>query len=68
MLSHPNVTHMIVLLGINDIGQTETDDLPPITANKIIDGLAQLIARAKAHGVKVYGATLMPFEGATFPG
>lgn len=68
VLSLPNVSHLIVMLGINDIGQPGTAGLPPVQADRIIDGLAQLAARARSHGVKVYGATLTPFEGTTFPG
>jgi hypothetical protein len=29
---------------------------------------AELIARAREQGLKIYGATLTPFEGTTFPG
>lgn len=68
VLSLPNVTHMIVLLGINDIGQPGGAGKPPTPAERIIDSLAQLAARAKSHGVKVFGATLTPFEGTIFPG
>ena len=33
------------------------------TADDIIGGYKQLIARAHAHGIKIIGATIMPFEG-----
>lgn len=68
VLSLPNVTHLIILLGINDIGQPGGSGLPPVSAETIIDGLAQLAARAKSHGIKVFGATLTPFEDTIFPG
>ncbi|MFC3694565.1 SGNH/GDSL hydrolase family protein [Chenggangzhangella methanolivorans] len=68
VLSLPNVTHMIVLLGINDIGQPGGEGEPPTKAKLIIDSLAQLAARARSHGIKVFGATLTPFEGTVFPG
>jgi hypothetical protein len=35
-----------------------------VTAEDIIAGYRQLIARAHAHGVKIYGATITPYEGA----
>lgn len=63
VLSLPNVTHMIVLLGINDIGQPGGQGKPPTKAAVIIESLAQLAARARSHGIKVFGATLTPFEG-----
>lgn len=68
VLSLPNVTHLVVMLGINDIGQPGLLGLPPVAAERIIDGLAQIAARARSHGIRVYGATLTPFEGTTYPG
>jgi lysophospholipase L1-like esterase len=34
----------------------------------LIGAYLQLIARAHAHGVKLIGATISPFEGVNFPG
>lgn len=68
VLSLPNVTHMIVLLGINDIGQPGGVGDPPTKAGIIIDSLAQLAAKARSHGIKTFGATLTPFEDTVFPG
>jgi lysophospholipase L1-like esterase len=36
----------------------------PVRAAELIDGYRQLIRQARAAGVKIYGATLLPFEGA----
>ena len=36
---------------------------PTPTADDLIAGLQQLIERAHAQGLKIYGATLTPFEG-----
>jgi len=58
-------THAIVLEGINDIGGLSRSG---VTAADLIAGHRQLIARARAHGLKAYGATLTPFEGTTIPG
>jgi lysophospholipase L1-like esterase len=77
VLSLPGTTHIIVLLGINDIGfprirmpgakGTEAQEGPfksqAVSADEMIVGLKQIIARAHAHGIKVFGATLTPFEG-----
>jgi lysophospholipase L1-like esterase len=62
------VTHVIVLEGINDLGLAT--QAPPSAAD-IIAGYRQLIERAHAHGLRVIGATLLPFEGTNlggFPG
>ena len=63
-LSHPGVTHIIVMEGINDIGNARQNPTP--TAEDLISGHKQLIVRAHAKGVKVLGATLTPFWGAGY--
>jgi lysophospholipase L1-like esterase len=63
-LSAPGVSHVIVLEGINDIGQARQNPTP--TAEDIIAGHKQLIERAHAKGLKIYGATLTPFYGAAY--
>ena len=61
-LSYPGVTHIVVLEGINDIQQARQNPTP--TAEDIIAGHKQLIERAHARGIRIYGATLTPFYGA----
>jgi lysophospholipase L1-like esterase len=58
VLSQTGVTDVIVLEGINDIGDGAT-------ADEIIDAHQQIIAEAQALGIKTYGATLTPFGGST---
>jgi lysophospholipase L1-like esterase len=64
VLSHPGITHVIVLEGINDIGNARQNPTP--TAEDLIAGHKQLIDRAHARGLKIYGATLTPFWGAAY--
>lgn len=63
-LSQPGVTHIVVMEGINDIGNARTNPTP--TAEDIIAGYKQLIERAHLKGVKIYGATMTPFYGAPY--
>src|SRR5436190_16805584 len=63
-LSHPGVTHIVVLEGINDIGNARQNPTP--TAEDVIAGHKQMVERAHTRGVKIYGATLTPFEGAAY--
>ena len=65
VLTQTGVTHVIVLESINDIGFPRSDPRP--SAADIIFGHQQLIARARARGLTIYGATLTPFEGTVFP-
>jgi lysophospholipase L1-like esterase len=64
VLSHPKVDTVIFMMGINDIGWPDSvlEKASGPTAEDIIDGYEQLIARAHAHGIRIIGATLTPFE------
>jgi lysophospholipase L1-like esterase len=64
VLTVTGATHVIIMVGINDIGQARENPAP--TAEDIIAGYRQLIARAHSRGLKVLGATLTPFEGANY--
>ena len=57
VLMTPGLTHVILLEGINDIGRSATDG---VTADDIITGYRQLIARAHDRGISIIGATLTP--------
>lgn len=71
VLAVPGVTHVIVLLGINDIGTpgarfggralNEGATVP--TEGDLVAGYKQMIARAHNHGLKIIGGTLLPFAG-----
>ncbi len=64
VLMQTGVTHVVVMEGINDIGVARSNPSP--TAEDLIAGHKQLIERAHARGLKVYGATLTPYEGAAY--
>ena len=65
VLSHPRADTVILMMGINDIGWPDSvldPQVPAPSAEDIIDGYEQLIARAHGHGMRIIGATLTPFE------
>ena len=64
VLAQTGVTHVVVMVGINDIGTARENPLP--SADDLIGGYQQLIERAHAYGLTILGATLTPFEGATY--
>ncbi len=67
VLSQLGVSHVVILLGINDIGWPGTALEPRgiiRTADEIVAGYKQLIERARVRGIKVIGGTLTPFENA----
>lgn len=55
------VRWMLVLIGINDIVYSSGSN--PIPASSLISGHQQLVAKARARGLRAIGATLTPFEG-----
>jgi lysophospholipase L1-like esterase len=63
VLSVPGVKAVIVLLGINDIQYTHRFPAEAVHAADEIAALQQLIDRAHAAGLLIYGATITPFEG-----
>lgn len=71
VLGQPGLSHIIVLEGINDLG-TLTRDAPVSDGAhdrlvaRMIGAYGQIIARAHARGVKVIGATVMPFTGSDY--
>ncbi len=64
VLAQTGATHVIVLEGINDIGMNRGPGSP--AAADLIAAYRQLIDRAHAEGLIIYGATLTPFEGAGY--
>ena len=68
VFGHPNVKWLMILEGINDIGTLGGANPPadPITKDDLVWVLQQVIDRAHAHGIKVIGCTLTPYEGAGY--
>jgi lysophospholipase L1-like esterase/glyoxylase-like metal-dependent hydrolase (beta-lactamase superfamily II) len=68
-LSKPGVRWIILLSGSNDISAADMleDPKDKVSAQQIIAGMKQLIERAHARGIKVYGATLLPKAGVEKP-
>jgi lysophospholipase L1-like esterase len=67
-LDRPGVRDVIVLEGINDIGFSvgpQHSD-PGLTPARIIAGYRDLIAQAHARDVRIFGATLLPYQGAGY--
>jgi lysophospholipase L1-like esterase len=66
VLAQPGVTHVVVLLGINDIRNRGQNPAEVVTADEMIAGLHQLAVRAHAGGLTIFGGTLLTFENETF--
>jgi lysophospholipase L1-like esterase len=71
VLAQAGIEAVILFEGTNDIGQPDTKALETnpclsrtqVTANEIIVGYKQIIARTHARGLKIFGATILPYQG-----
>ena len=71
VLAVPGVSHVVIADAANDIGQPggpviDAAQMP--TLQDLTAAYRQLAVRARAAGVKVIAATVMPFEGVPFAG
>ncbi|MBC5764594.1 GDSL-type esterase/lipase family protein [Ramlibacter albus] len=66
------VTHVVIHLGINDIGNGWSysrvlgDAAQLVTAQQITAAIRTAVQAAKAQGLKVYVATLLPYRGCAY--
>jgi lysophospholipase L1-like esterase len=64
VLVQPGVTSLVVFEGVNDIGTAPaTPEAQRDVADQLIAAYDQIIMRAHAQGIRVYGATITPFGG-----
>jgi lysophospholipase L1-like esterase len=64
VLAQSGVAWLVVFEGVNDIGTAEaTEAAQKKVADDLIAAYDQIVVRAHAQGIRVYGATLSPFGG-----
>ncbi|HEX6740048.1 MAG TPA: SGNH/GDSL hydrolase family protein [Vicinamibacteria bacterium] len=70
VLAVTGANHVIMALGLVDIILPTSFGVPDqiVSADEIILGQKQVVERAHAQGLKIYGATIVPFGNSTFPG
>ena len=77
VLTESGAEYVILLEGINDIGFPNLPDaikdlfspdtlFTDVSAEEIIAGYKQIIQRAHAQGLEIFGGTLLPFKGAFY--
>jgi lysophospholipase L1-like esterase len=71
VLAQAGVRYLIVLEGINDLGGVErvaaaTQEAHDQLVHRMIGAYQQIVARAHAHGITVYGATVMADGGSDY--
>lgn len=60
VINQNNVKWLIILEGVNDIGQTRSDNAESV-ADELIAAYQKMINKAHENDIKVYGATILPF-------
>ncbi|MEU6414395.1 SGNH/GDSL hydrolase family protein [Microbispora sp. NPDC046933] len=64
VLAHSGVAWQILFEGVNDIGTAEASQAAQRqVTDDLIAAYDQIVTRAHARGIRVYGATLTPFGG-----
>jgi lysophospholipase L1-like esterase len=63
ILSQSGVRWAIVFEGVNDIGGVRSATGATTTANNLIAAYTQMIAKAHARNIRIYGGTITPFKG-----
>jgi lysophospholipase L1-like esterase len=71
VLAPAGVRWAVVFEGVNDLGGLARDgEVPPAAhaalVQRVIAAYQQIIARAHAHGLRAYGATITPYVGSAY--
>lgn len=71
VLAQPGARYLIVLEGINDIGTLSREhEVPAVEHESLVHSITaayeQMVVRAHAHGIEVFGATILPFVGSDY--
>jgi lysophospholipase L1-like esterase len=65
VLNQSGVRYLIVFEGVNDLGGASDANAPTLTTN-LINTYTQFATKAKARGLRAYGATITPFGGSGY--
>ena len=66
VLGQAGVTPVMMMLGTNHLRSGWAKPEEEVTAEQMMAGLKQLAVRAGTRGIKIFGATLTPYENETF--
>jgi lysophospholipase L1-like esterase len=66
ILNQQGVRWAIVFEGVNDIGGVSSAASATTTANNLLAAYKQMIAKAHAKNIRIYGGTIMPFNGNSY--
>ena len=65
VLAQPGVRWLIISEGVNDIGASRAEDADRV-AGDLITAYRSFVSQAHQRGLRVYGATMLPFAGSQY--
>jgi len=66
ILGQAGVRWIIIFEGVNDIGTVKSAEDASAIASRLISAYQEMIAKARARNIKIYGATITPFKGSFY--
>ena len=66
ILNQHGVRWAIVFEGVNDIGGVSSATSATVTASNLIAAYKQMIAKAHMKNIRIYGGTILPFNGNSY--
>lgn len=66
VLTQRGAKWVIVSEGVNDVGGARGADSSAAVAHDLIEAYREIIRRAHARGMRVFGATMLPFAGSQY--
>lgn len=66
ILNQPGIKWAVIYHGVNDIGGVNTAQAATTKANDLIAAYKQMIIYAHQQGIRVFGGTILPFNGNSY--
>jgi len=66
ILGQQGIRWAVVFEGVNDIGGVRSPTSATTTANNLIAAYKQMIVKAHAKNIRIYGGTILPFNGNSY--
>lgn len=66
IISQSGIRYAIVFIGVNDIGGVNSAAAATTKAADLINAFKKFITKAHANNIRIYGATILPFNGSSY--
>lgn len=65
VFSLPNVDQLVIFIGVNDLGVNVAEGVPVPPVEEMVAGYTSIVSAARAKGIRVIAATILPYGGAS---